>query len=226
MSLERRPTSQTLFGALIVLIGIVLLLETTGVYDASFLLDFVPSLFVLVGLYSLYVSRLRNVTGPLVLVAGGLAWQLVALDVVAPDDLGQFWPVLVILFGLSVVLGRLRGRAVAVDDEYVSTLAIFGGRDQRATARTFAGADLTALFGGVDLDLRETEVTDRPARVNAVALFGGVEVVVPREWNVRMDVLPVFGGAEDERPHRVEEHEDVDLVVTGFAAFGGVSVAD
>ena len=226
MSFAQKPTSQTLFGALIALLGIVLLVNTTGLYDTSVLLDFVPSLFVLVGLYALVVSRFRNVTGPLVVVAGALAWQLVAIDVVAPEEVGQFWPVLVIVFGLSVVLGRLRGQSVAVGSEHVSTMAIFGGRDQRATSRTFAGGDLTALFGGVELDLRETEVTDRPARVNAVALFGGVEVVVPRDWNVQMDVLPVFGGAEDERPHRAEEHEEVDLVVTGFAAFGGVSVSD
>ncbi|WP_327052098.1 LiaF transmembrane domain-containing protein [Halomicrococcus gelatinilyticus] len=226
MSLERRPNSQALFGALIILLGIVLLLNTTGVYDTSFLVDFVPSLFVLVGLYALVTSRFRNVTGPLVLVTVALAWQLVALDVVVAADLGQFWPVLLIIFGVSVVLGRLRSQSVAVGSEYVSTLAIFGGRNQRATSRQFNGGDLTALFGGVELDLRKSEVTDRPAQINVVALFGGVEVVVPREWNVQMDVLPVFGGAEDERPHRSEEHDEVDLVVTGFTAFGGVSVSD
>jgi hypothetical protein len=41
-----------------------------------------------------------------------------------------------------------------------------------------------------------------------------------------MDVLPVFGAAEDDRPRRDEEHDEVDLVVTGFTAFGAVTVAD
>ena len=57
-------------------------------------------------------------------------------------------------------------------------------------------------------------------------LFGPVLAVVPRDWRVEVDVLPVFGAGEDGRPHRAEEHETVDLVVTGFAGFGGVSVSD
>jgi predicted membrane protein len=88
------------------------------------------------------------------------------------------------------------------------------------------GADVTALFGGYELDLRDAEVADRPARISAVTMFGGVDVIVPRGWNVRLDVLPIFGGAKDERPRREAEHEDIDLIVTGFVAFGGISVSD
>ncbi|WP_231751333.1 cell wall-active antibiotics response protein [Halogeometricum sp. CBA1124] len=82
------------------------------------------------------------------------------------------------------------------------------------------------MFGGAELDLRDAELTDRPARVNVLALFGGAEVVVPRDWNVKMDVLPILAGASDDRPRRESEHDEIDLVVTGFTAFGGVSVTD
>ncbi|MFC7080197.1 LiaF transmembrane domain-containing protein [Halorussus caseinilyticus] len=225
-NLGRRPASQTIFGALVVLIGVLLLLDTTGVFDTGALLTYVPSLFVLVALYAMVASEFRNVAGPLVvaLLAGGS--QLVALGVVEFADLAPLWPVFVIAFGLSVVLARYRARAHTVPDDYVSALALFGGSEKRSTSKSFAGADLTALFGGAELDLRDTELTDRPAQVSATALFGGIDVVVPRDWNVRVDVLPVFGAAEDDRPRREEESEDVDLVVTGFVAFGGISVTD
>jgi hypothetical protein len=124
------------------------------------------------------------------------------------------------------VLSRYRARVHTVPDEYVSVLAFFGGSEKRSTTSSFVGADLTALFGGAELDLRDAEIMNRPAHVSATAAFGGVDVVVPRDWNVRMDVIPVFGAAEDERPRREEEHDEVDLVVTGFVAFGGVSVVD
>ena len=58
------------------------------------------------------------------------------------------------------------------------------------------------------------------------AAGGGAEIIVPREWNVRLEVIPVLGAASDERPRREETNEQVDLVVTGFTAFGGVSVSD
>ncbi|WP_458188232.1 LiaF transmembrane domain-containing protein [Haladaptatus sp. NG-WS-4] len=190
------------------------------------LLDYVPTLFVLVGLYALVTSRFHNVAGPLVVIAIAGAWQLVALDVVAGADVVQFWPILLIVFGLSVILGRMQNRVERVEGEYVSTLAIFGGRDQRVTARPFVGGDLTALFGGVELDLRDATLENRPVHVTANALFGVVDVVVPREWNVDVDVLPVFGGAGDERARSEKRHGEIDLVVTGFAAFGAVEVSD
>ncbi|WP_440764464.1 LiaF transmembrane domain-containing protein [Natronorubrum sp. DTA7] len=223
---RRLPTSQLLLGAAVVIVGVLLLLETTGVSPVGSLLVFVPSLFVVVGVWALVLSRFRNVVGPVVLIGVAGAWQLVALEYATVDQVVVFWPVFVIAFGLSIITGQFRSRVRATDDAFTSAFAAFGGVEKRNTSRTFAGADLTAIFGGTELDLRDTEIESRPARINAVALFGGVDIIVPRDWNVRMDVLPVLGGAADDRPRREGDHDELDLVVTGFAAFGGVSVSD
>lgn len=209
-----------------ILVGVLLLLQTTGLLPTRSLLLYVPSLFVAVGIWALVQSRFRNLVGPIVLIGVAGAWQLVALEYATVDQVVVFWPVLVIAFGLSIVLGQYRSRVRATDDAYTSTFAAFGSVEKRNTSSSFTGGDLTAVFGGAELDLRDVEIEERPAQVNAVALFGGVDVIVPREWNVRMDVLPILGGASDDRPRREGQHEEVDLVVTGFAAFGGVSVVD
>jgi predicted membrane protein len=222
----RRPTSQVVVGAIVVLLGIVLLARTTGVYDTERLLVYVPSLFVLGGLFAMLASGFRNVVGPLMVVLVAGAWQLVALDYLTVSSVLSLWPVLLVLFGLSLILGQYRARSVARETDFLTSLAVFGGRSERSTSQAFHGADLTAAFGGVELDLRDAVIEHPPATVNANAIFGGVEVVVPREWNVRVDVFPLFGGAEDERPRRESEHDEVDLVVTGFVMFGGVSVSD
>ncbi|SFR46241.1 Cell wall-active antibiotics response 4TMS YvqF [Halogeometricum rufum] len=223
---RRIPTSQVLFGALVVLLGVLLLLDSTNVAPTRSLLTYAPSLFVLVGLWAFVQSGFRNVVGPAVLVVVAGAWQLVALGYATVSELVVYWPVLVIAFGLSVVLGQYRSRVATTDDSHDSLFAAFGGVERRNTSKTFVGADLTAVFGGAELDLRDAELTDRPARVNVLALFGGAEVVVPRDWNVKMDVLPILAGASDDRPRRESEHDEIDLVVTGFTAFGGVSVTD
>ena len=223
---SRRLSAQALLGGFIVLLGLLLLLDTTGVYETTQLLQFVPSLFVVAGIYALVSSRLRNVAGPLVVIVVAGGWQLATLGVVEWSDFEAFWPLLIILLGLSVILGQYRARAYEVSDAFVTAVGLFGGADRRVTTDGFVGGELTAVFGGVDLDLRDATVSDRPARVNATAVFGGVDVRVPTDWNVQVDVLPIFAGAEDERPRRAEEHDEVDLVVTGFAAFGGISVVD
>jgi len=223
---RRYLTSQFLLGLIVVVVGALLLLETTDIVATGELLVYVPSLFVLVGLWALVRSGFRNVVGPVVLVGVAGAAQLVALDYATVDEVVSFWPLLVIAFGLSIIMGQVRGRVGESDDAFTSAFAAFGGVDKRNTSKGFVGADLTALFGGTELDLREADLRERPAQINAVAMFGGVDVIVPRDWNVRLDVLPVLGGASDDRPRRGGEHEGVDLVVTGFAAFGGVTVTD
>lgn len=223
---RRFPSVQVLFGAIVVLLGVLLLLDTTGLFRVDDYLVYVPSLFVLLGVWALFRAGLRGFVGPTVLIVVAGAWQAVALGYTTVDAVLAFWPVLIIAFGLSVILGTYRSKAQGTDDAYSSLFAAFGGVERRNTSKAFTGADLTAVFGGAELDLRDAEPVDRPATVNAVALFGGVDIIVPREWNVRMEVLPVLGGATDERPRREETNEAVDLVVTGFAAFGGVSVND
>lgn len=224
---NRWLSSQVILGALIVLIGVLLLGQTTDLYNLGYLFDYIPSLFVLLGIYAMVRSGFRNLFGPLVIIAVAGAWQLVELDYLAAGDVWQFWPLFIVFFGLSVILSQWRRRAAStVDDDHVSAMAVFGGAEKRSDSTRFSGANLTALFGGTELDLRDAEVADPPAHVSAIALFGGVSVIVPREWNVELDVLPILGGAADERPRREREHDDLDLVVSGFAAFGGVSVED
>jgi predicted membrane protein len=225
---RRVLTSQLLFGILIIAIGVLLLLDTTGMLPTEDLLVYAPSLFVVVGLWALIQSRFRNLVGPVLLIGVAGAWQLVALDYATAEEVAQFWPLLLVAFGLSVVLGQMRSRSRVRETEqtFTSAFAAFGGVEKQNRSKQFTGADLTALFGGTELDLRDADVEDPPAEINAVAMFGGVEIIVPREWNVQMDVLPILGGASDDRPRREEQHDDIDLVVTGFAAFGGVAVTD
>jgi hypothetical protein len=45
---------QTIFGAIILIFGILLLFRTTGIYDTGQLLRYIPSLFVLLGIYALW----------------------------------------------------------------------------------------------------------------------------------------------------------------------------
>ncbi|KAB1189115.1 MULTISPECIES: LiaF domain-containing protein [Haloferax] len=222
----RRISNQVVVGGAIVLVGLVLLANSTGLYDTSGLFRYIPSLFILVGIYALVASGFRNVGGPLVLIAIAGAWQAVALDLVTGSQVLSLWPILLVILGLSVVLGRVRSSVEPVTGERVDLVAIFGGRNARVTTSRFTGGAITALFGSVEVDLREVPELEETARINVTALFGGAELTVPRDWNVQLDVIPIFGAAEDERPRRELEHEAVDLVVSGFCGFGGVSIKD
>ena len=54
-----------------------------------------------------------------------------------------------------------------------------------------------ALFGGVELDMRHAKISTEGCKIHATALFGGVEIIVPDDWNVIITGTPIFGGIEN-----------------------------
>lgn len=101
------------------------------------------------------------------------------------------------------------------------TLAVMGGDELRGPVAPGQGLEAYAVMGGALVDLRRE---DLPAEVHvrAVALMGGVEVLVPRGVEVHLSGLSVMGGRELEvdppRPGAPVVHVDA------YAVMGGVVV--
>lgn len=223
---RRIPTNQILIGGIVALVGVLLLLHTTGLFATRNVLLYVPSLFVVMGVWMLIQSRFHSLVGPVTLIGVAGAIQLIVLDFATFDQLVIYWPVLVIALGLSIAVGQFRSRVQHTENSSTSGFAIFGGVEKRNTSKSFVGGDLTAIFGGTELDLRDAVVATPPARINATVLFGDTEIVVPEDWNVRVDAIPIFGDTSDRRRRQTDTHEEADLIVTGFVAFGDITVRD
>jgi predicted membrane protein len=94
-------------------------------------------------------------------------------------------------------------------------------------SRSFKGGQLTAVMGGVEIDLRHAEVGEKPAVIEATAIMGGIEIKVPENWVVKDDTFAIFGAAEDKRSASVQVVDDSpDLVVTGVVFMGGLEIKD
>lgn len=221
-----RLTGRLVSAGLVVLVGVLLLLSTTDAVPTASLWAWFPALFVLLGLWALVGSGFRNVTGPVMVVAVAGTFLLRNLGYVTDEAIGTYWPLFVVLFGVLLFLGRSRGRSVTATgaDGGFTAISVFGGGSQRVTGE-FAGGEAVAVFGGPEIDLRDATVADPPAVVEVVAVFGGAEIRVPEDWDVSLDVLAIFGGADDAR-RRGESTGDPDLVVTGVVLFGGVELLD
>ena len=223
-----RSTGRIVTALLIILVGLLLLASTTGLFATATIWTWVPLVFVLLGAWAIWKSRGRNLTGPIMVIAIAGTYQLRNLDYITDAQIGNWWPLFIVLFGVLLLVGRERRRrwgAHASGADEVSSISIFGGSDQRVTSKAFAGGEAVSIFGGGEIDLREAAVENPPAVIESVAIFGGPEIRVPEDWNVKLDVLTLFGAAEDTRP-RTEVSDEPDLVVTGVTIFGGVEILD
>ena len=94
--------------------------------------------------------------------------------------------------------GRSSARRTAASDVF----AILGGVERRLRSEVFTGAELTAIMGGCELDLREARMGGDEAHIARSRLWGGIEIRVPREWLVLNESSALMGGVDDAtRPH-------------------------
>lgn len=105
---------------------------------------------------------------------------------------------------------------------------VFSALKRRVDAQNFEGGKLDAVFGSIDLDLSGAGISspDRQAAIEANAVFGGIEITVPRTWKVVMKSGAAFGGCDNKTvPPRPEAgFLPETLIITGEAVFGGITV--
>jgi predicted membrane protein len=222
---------QPLLGAIIAIFGFLLLLRTTGIYDTGQLLLYIPSLFILLGLYMLWRSGLSNLAESFIFIIIFGTIQLLVLGFISWDTITRWWPLLIVLAGIGILVNRTRHSSPSqVSVDKIDMLAIFGSVDAYGNSDNFRGGDITAIFGESKLDLKDSIIESHPAEINILVLFGEVGITVPDGWQIQMDVVPILGDAEDKRQRSPATKTDInrahDLKVTGIVAFGSFSIKD
>ena len=102
-------------------------------------------------------------------------------------------------------------------------IAIFGGATRTGKWRVRKNIQALALFGGIDLDLRDAVFEAPVVEISGFWCFGGLDIKVPEGIEVRDQTAGIFGGTDvsnigDPVPGAPT------LVIKGLSLFGGVSV--
>ena len=108
------------------------------------------------------------------------------------------------------------------DGETINSAVIWWGSERRTRSQNFRGGSLSAIMGGIAVDLRQAGLTDR-ADISVFVLFGGVEIKVPPTWRVRVSGLPLVGGWDDSTQPPADPHAP-ELNVHVTSIMGGAEI--
>jgi hypothetical protein len=98
-----------------------------------------------------------------------------------------------------------------------------GGADRRGRWRPASGTNVVAVMGGADIDLREARIEGPVVEVTAIALMGGIDVIVPEDVEVELGGFALMG-ANDSPRDPGPSHDGAPLVrIRAFSLMGGVS---
>jgi class 3 adenylate cyclase len=103
-------------------------------------------------------------------------------------------------------------------------VGIMSGSDHRGRWHPAPVTNALALMGGCTLDLRSAEIEGSELVINAVAIMGGIDVIVPEGIQVEMTGLAIFGGKDCRVPDVRPVPGSPVVRVRVFALMGGVTV--
>jgi len=229
-----RFSSHMVIGLAVIILGLVFLLGNLGLIEVRDYLRFWPVILILIGLpRALQPPRAPGRMFGFFLIGIGL---LLLLDAIAVFDVRfwDFWPIVLILIGFAFLRRSTSSRFRATvlsgseeaslqGEETLNEFVIMGGKNLVSTANDFRGGAATAIMGGCKIDLRKATMKGESAVVDVFAFWGGIEILVPDNWGVALEGIPILGGMEDKSVPPKGMSAKM-LVIKGCTIMGGVEI--
>jgi Cell wall-active antibiotics response 4TMS YvqF/Domain of unknown function (DUF5668) len=208
------PLPRLIFGLAVAATGLIFWLDRLGRLDARDYLEWWPLAAVVMGL-AYFVHRKWVGAAIWILIGTYFLLPMFGLPQLAFWRIIGVWPLLISAGGVLLVMQGLRAR-----EHSFSATAVMAGNVQKFGAQ-FRGGEAVAVMGGCTVDLSAASIAGE-AVVDVLTFWGGIEVVVPRGWEVISRLTLILGGLElktDPAPANAPR-----LVLRGGAVMGGVDV--
>ncbi|MFN8242220.1 MAG: DUF5668 domain-containing protein [Bacteroidales bacterium] len=224
--------NRTIIGVILVLAGLFLVVRNTGIFP-EFIDDVIfswPMLLVAIGLVITVGSSGSKTSGIIVMAVG--AFFLIPIIFRETFHMyNMFWPSIFIIIGVIFIFSKRRGWGTVnttgpVSEDYIDFVHVFSGGERQIVSENFRGGKISAVFGGSEIDLTKSKLSQGVNVLEIACVFGGTTIIVPDEWNVKIEVTPVLGGFGDSR--KLHPGRTIDttkqLIIKGAVVFGGGEV--
>ena len=220
--------SRVLWGIVLIFVGVIWGLNRTGVADINIFFDGWWKLFIIVPSAISFFEKGSNKVSSLIFLIIGVLLLLAAQGLFEFEILWEILlPAIVVLIGLSLIFGNkvdfnVKEKTKCLDSEDTENIfAAFGEQNVTKSGEKFEKANLNAIFGAVKLDLREAKL-EKETVIGAWAIFGGIEILVPKDCIVKVKGTPIFGGISNERKNNEDAKKTI--YIEGYAVFGGIEI--
>ncbi len=219
-----------LWGVILILLGVVLTLKAFKIFDFEFFFTGWWTLFIIVPCAIGLITD-EDKTGSIAGIIIGVLLLLCSRKIISYS---LFWklivPVVIVLIGISIIVKTVTaGKSLSVpkeinlnNGEFKVCNAVFSGSKLNFSGEVFKGAELNAMFGGVECDLRGALIENNSI-IKASALFGGIDICVPEGVTVKVRSSCIFGGTSNKHINPPSETQNT-VYINAYCIFGGVDI--
>lgn len=225
----RNKISNALWGLFFILIGIIIAGNAFNLWEFNIFFDGWWTLFIIIpSLISIFQNGFR--TSSLITLTIGVLLLLSVQDILSFEVFGKLIiPIIFVFIGINMIFKNFfhigdnsKSSNVKYQGGSSEYMAIFSGSRHQIVGEKFLGTTLNAIFGGVELDLRNA-IIDEDIVINATAIFGGIDIFVPSNVKVKVSNVPIFGGVDNKAPTIVDANAPT-IFVNSTCMFGGIDI--
>lgn len=225
-----KKTTSIIWGIALVAVGVVLGLNAFGVTDIELFFDGWWTLFIIVP-SAVGLFRDKDKTGSIIGILIGAFLLLCCQNVI---DFDMIWklalPAVIIIIGIKLIFGnaiagkfeKAVSKNAPAGENSKSICAIFSGQNANYDSQVFNGAEINAVFGGAKCDLRNA-VIESDCVINATSIFGGVDIFLPDDVNIKVNSNSIFGGVSNKR-NIAYINGAFTVYINATCMFGGVDI--
>lgn len=219
-----------LWGIVLVIIGVIVGLNALNITNINIFFNGWWTLFIIIPSLIGLLNE-KDKTGNIIGIIIGVVLLLGVQNII---DFDLIWklilPVIIIIVGLSLIFGNNLNKKInneikkinnkkGKNEEYCST---FSEQKIDFDDEEFKGVSLTAVFGGITLDLRKAKINEDVV-INTTSVFGGIDIYVPDNIKIKVKSTSIFGGVDNKKNKNDNEKEHI-IYINASCIFGGVDI--
>jgi Cell wall-active antibiotics response 4TMS YvqF/Domain of unknown function (DUF5668) len=197
-----RAIPRLMIGLTIMTVGLLWTLDNLDILESEPFTQWWPAAVIVIGLVRLLDPKASRITSVIIALVG-VGLLLDTLDYWDFDP-GDFFPMLIAIVGAKLIYDVFRRRSARGEvpagepDATVHAFAIMSGVGRRSVASDFRGGDANAIMGGVEIDLSGAQIREgEQAVLDVFAMWGGIDLRVPKNWRIVSEVFALMGAYED-----------------------------
>lgn len=219
--------NRILWGLVFIVLGIIVALNIFDIIDFNIFFNGWWTLFIIVPCFiGLFDVNNKGKFGNIIGILIGLMLLLVCQGILRFDLIIKlFIPALLVIIGLYLIFGNVFNNQVnekvkeKIQSNNESIWATFSEQIVNKKDEKFESVNLESVFGSIVLDLSEAKIKDE-AVIKASAIFGGIDIIVPKDVEVKVKSTPIFGGVSNKKS---KDGKKI-IYVDALALFGSIEI--
>ena len=224
----RKKISNIFLGLVLIAVGVIYIGNIFELWDFEIFFDGWWTLFIIIPCIKSFITNgflVSNFIG----LGIGVVLLLFAQDVLSFElCLKIIIPFCFICAGVALVLGsfikKRKTDSILIGSKEVknNATAIFGGSSPNFNDCEFNGITSSAIFGGVDINLK-TAIIKEDCTINCTAIFGGIDIILPSNVKVKLADTSILGGVDNKFISSTDETAPT-VSISSTCIFGGLEI--